>query len=153
MDKNIEVLEEVLDLLDEEKRKFYDLVKENDFRIEEINSYLRELSKGEEDDFIAFSPRNSENKHRQQIENDTVEKEKYEKENVEYKEKIEYLKLLSDKVNIVIHNLQNDEKNVEQDNVEQKHIAHQILNCVSYIISDAERAKVELTAIVEKIMK
>lgn len=153
MDKNIEVLEEVLDLLDEEKRKFYDLVKENDFRIEEINSYLRELSKGEEDDFKAFSPRNSENKHRQQIENDTVEKEKYEKESIEYKKKIEYLKLLSDKVNIVIHNLQNDEKNVEQDNVEHKHIAHQILNCVSYIISDAERAKVELTAIAEKIMK
>lgn len=192
MDKNIEVLQEVLDLLESEKRKFYDMVNQNDFRIEEINSYLRELSKNEEDDFKIFSPRNAENRHRDQIEADTVEKKKCENENVEYKKKIEYLKLLSDKVNVVIQNLYienesekeseenlSDEKNdkgsdpnekytvekCEQQNetdddksvvlnnlqLENAHFAHQILNCVSFIVSDAERARVELTAIAKKM--
>lgn len=188
MDKNIEVLQEVLDLLEAEKRKFYDMVNQNDFRIEEINSYLRELSKNEEDDFKIFSPRNAENRHREQIEADTVEKERCEKENVEYKNKIEYLKLLSDRVNIVIQNLQMEkeskdklmdeimdkqsdadeecalEKSVEQNDadnnisnhlnhlyLENTHFAHQILNCVSFIVSDTERAKVELTAIAKKM--
>lgn len=192
MDKNIEVLQEVLDLLESEKRKFYDMVNQNDFRIEEINSYLRELSKNEEDDFKIFSPRNAENRHRDQIEADTVEKKKCENENVEYKKKIEYLKLLSDKVNVVIQNLYieneseekseenlSDEKNdkgsdpnekytvekCEQQNdadddksvvlnnlqLENAHFAHQILNCVSFIVSDGERARVELTAIAKKM--
>lgn len=192
MDKNIEVLQEVLDLLESEKRKFYDMVNQNDFRIQEINSYLRELSKNEEDDFKIFSPRNAENRHRNQIEADTVEKEKCENENVEYKKKIEYLKLLSDKVNVVIQNLyiekesekeseenlsdeeidknydpgekytvekceqQNDaddDKSVVLNNLqlENAHFAHQILNCVSFIVSDAERARVELTAIAKKM--
>lgn len=105
MDKNIEVLQEVLDLLESGKRKFYDMVNQNDFRIEEINSYLKELSKNEEDDFKIFSPRNAENRHRDQIEADTVEKKKCQNENEEYKKKIEYLKLLSDKVNLVVQNL------------------------------------------------
>lgn len=227
MNKNIEVLQEVLDLLEEEKRKFYNLVNQNDFRIEEINSYLRELSKDEEDDFKVFSPRNAENRHREQIESDTVEKEKCEKKNVEYKKKIEYLKLLSDKVYSVIHNLQiedeteniinreaensienfddkkskdmgiydsdaenvklkdmnaddsdaenvklkdtdvdgsdaekvkskdtNTEEELDMENsidVENAHLAHQILNCVSFIIPDPERARVELTAIAGKL--
>lgn len=186
MNKNIEVLQEVLDLLEEEKRKFYNLVDQNDFRIEEINSYLRELSKNEEDDFKVFSPRNAENRHREQIETDTVEKEKCEKENVEYKKKIEYLKLLSDKVYSVIHNLQieiesEDKTDIEKENsiedadtetvklkdidvdkeidlensadVENAHLAHQILNCISFIIPDPERARIELTVIAEKLKK
>lgn len=188
MNKNIEVLQEVLDLLEEEKRKFYNLVDQNDFRIEEINSYLRELSKDEEDDFKVFSPRNAENRHREQIETDTVEKEKCEKENVEYKNKIEYLKLLSDKVYSVIHNLQSENESEDKaDNEKEKpasiedsdtesvkledvnasvkinlensvdaenaHLAHQILNCVSFIVPDPERAKVELTVIAEKLMR
>lgn len=177
MDKNIEVLEEVLDVLEEEKRKFYDLVDQNDFRIEQINSYLRDLSKKEEDDFKVFSPRNAENIHREQIKEDTSEKEKYEAENVEYQKKIEFLKNLIDKVNAVIENLQIEaekvkqqeekskedgseedesihiDKSYDQNNMEREHIAHQILNCVSFIVPDAERAKVELTAIAEKMKK
>ena len=192
MDKNIEVLQEVLDLLESGKRKFYDMVNQNDFRIEEINSYLKELSKNEEDDFKIFSPRNAENRHRDQIEADTVEKKKCQNENEEYKKKIEYLKLLSDKVNLVVQNLYienefekktgenlSDEKidknsdpdekctvekckkqNDTDDNksvvfnnlqLENAHFAHQILNCVSFIVSDAERARVELTAIAKKM--
>ena len=172
MDKNIEVLEEVLDVLEEEKRKFYDLVDQNDFRIEQINSYLRDLSKKEEDDFKVFSPRNAENIHRDQIAADTSEKEKYEAENAEYQKKIVFLKDLMDKVNAVIESLQMEKERVEQqaekaeevkaesqdkhvilDHGEREHIAHQILNCVSYIVLDAERARVELTAIAEKMKK
>lgn len=194
MYKNIEVLQEVLDLLEEEKRKFYNLVSQNDFKIEEINSYLRELSKNEEDDFKVFSPRNLENKHRDQIESDISEKKRFEEENVEYNKKIEALKLLISKVNVVIENIQtenergeqeigqnrkvvdksNDEtnraesiveeinnniENVDMQRLQQKftsekqHIAHQILNCVSFITPDAERAKIELTALAEKITK
>lgn len=246
MNKNIEVLEEIIDLLEGEKRKFYDLVNQNDFRIEEINSYLRELSKREDDDFKVFSPRNVENMHREQIEADASEREKYEKENAEYHKKIESLKGLIDKVNVVIGNLQieaekrqageygensgnnlsdnpikseknnevagkenfgnnnteqsylNNNKNfaenntdridiennaeensetggdekkntdldivinerkqnidiknfTDEDNIERQHIAHQILNCVSFITPDAERAKIELTALARKI--
>lgn len=183
MDKNIEVLEEVLDVLEEEKRKFYDLVDQNDFRIEQINSYLRELSKKEEDDFKVFSPRNAENVHREQIAADTSEKEKYEAENAEYQKKIAFLKNLMEKVNAVIENLQmekekemqqaaeeeekvqqqavehNEEKsekpeeNSGMDDAEREHIAHRILNCVSFIVPDAERAKVELTAIAQVLQK
>lgn len=194
MYKNIEVLQEVLDLLEEEKRKFYNLVSQNDFKIEEINSYLRELSKNEEDDFKVFSPRNVESKHRDQIESDISEKKRFEEENVEYNKKIEALKLLISKVNVVIENIQtenergeqeigqnrkvvdksNDEtnraesiveeinnniENVDMQRLQQKftsekqHIAHQILNCVSFITPDAERAKIELTALAEKITK
>lgn len=194
MYKNIEVLQEVLDLLEEEKRKFYNLVSQNDFKIEEINSYLRELSKNEEDDFKVFSPRNVESKHRDQIESDISEKKRFEEENVEYNKKIEALKLLISKVNVVIENIQtenergeqeigqnrkvvdksNDEtnraesiveeinnniENVDMQRLQQKftsekqHIAHQILNCVSFITPDAERAKIELTALAEKIIK
>lgn len=157
MDKNIEVLEEVLNLLDEEKKKFYDKINENDFKIEEINSYLRELSRNEDDDFKAFSPRNSENRHHDRIEADTAEKENCEKKNAEYQKKIEFLKNLMDKVNAVIETMQIEEKNIEQysdiENLEQDHIANQILNCVSYIVPDAERAKIELTAIAEKMKK
>lgn len=172
MDKNIEVLEEVLKVLEEEKKKFYDLVDENDFRIEQINSYLRELSKKEEDNYKVFSPRSAENVHREQIEADISKKEKYEAENAEYQKKIEFLKSLMDKVNAVIENLKMEKEKAERqradaesekpdtieefsdtDNKEQEHIAHQILNCVSYIVSDAERARVELTAIAEKMKK
>ena len=45
MNNNIEVLEEVLDVLEDERKHFLDLVNQNEFRMEEINSYLRELSK------------------------------------------------------------------------------------------------------------
>ena len=34
MKENIQVLEEVLDVLEEEKRKFYNLIRQNNFRIE-----------------------------------------------------------------------------------------------------------------------
>lgn len=170
MDKNIEVLEEVLDVLEEEKKKIYDLVDENDFKIERINSYLRELSKREQDDFKVFSPRSVENVQRERIASDTSEKEKYEAENVEFQKKIDFLKNLIDKVNVVIDNLRIEEEKAEQretgeknekpknmgecsgtDHTEQIHIAHQILNCVSYISLDAERAKIELTAIAKKM--
>ena len=225
MKENIQVLEEVLDVLEEEKRKFYNLIRQNNFRIEEINSYLKELSKKEDEDFKVFSPRNVENIHREQIEADTSEMKKYEEENAVYNKKIEALKVLIDKVDIVISNLHvfkkreeqyddgllpdfetaedtidiekktgNDvsddkgdksipdldkkikklkddkiEKNqteineVEEDgaevdkekknDLEKTHIAHQILNCVSYIIPDAERAKIELTALSKKLME
>lgn len=176
MDKNIEVLEEVLDVLAEEKKKYYDLVNENDFKIEQINSYLRELSKKEEDDFKVFSPRSVDNIHREQIAADTSEKEKYEIENAEYQKKIEFLKNLMDKVNVVIKNLQMEKEKEKQkqkqledesksektddmdkhsstDHTDQEHIAHQILNCVSFIIPDAERARVELIAIAEKMRR
>lgn len=181
MRENIEVLEEVLDVLEEEKRKVYNLVNQNEFRIEEINSYLRELSKKEDEDFKVFSPRNAENIHREQIEADTSEKKKYEEENAAYHKKIDSLKVLIDKVNIVIGNLHlfdekekemsvENEKSVENmgvdntDNIVEKdildgdegervHIAHQILNCVSFITPDAERAKIELTALSKKLME
>lgn len=181
MRENIEVLEEVLDVLEEEKRKVYNLVNQNEFRIEEINSYLRELSKKEDEDFKVFSPRNAENIHREQIEADTSEKKKYEEENAAYHKKIDSLKVLIDKVNIVIGNLHvfdekeeemsvENEKSVENmgvnntDNIveedildgdegERVHIAHQILNCVSFITPDAERAKIELTALSKKLME
>ena len=172
-----------------------------------------------------FSPRNVENIHREQIEADTSEMKKYEEENAVYNKKIEALKVLIDKVDIVISNLHvfkkreeqyddgllpdfetaedtidiekktgNDvsddkgdkstpdldkkikklkddkiEKNqteineVEEDgaevdkekknDLEKTHIAHQILNCVSYITPDAERAKIELTALSKKLME
>ena len=180
MKENIEVLEEVLDVLEDEKRKFYDLVNHNEFRIEEINSYLRELSKKEDEDFKVFSPRNVQNIHREQIEVDMSEIKKCEEENKNYSEKIEALKNLIDKVNAVIGNLQifeenekqqnkenseeieyidNDESSNENSDVKEKftlennHIAHQILNCVSFIIPDPERAKIELTALSKKIME
>lgn len=225
MKENIQVLEEVLDVLEEEKRKFYNLIRQNNFRIEEINSYLKELSKKEDEDFKVFSPRNVENIHREQIEADTSKMKKYEEENAVYNKKIEALKVLIDKVDIVISNLHvfkkreeqyddgllpdfetaedtidiekktgNDvsddkgdksipdldkkikklkddkiEKNqteineVEEDgaevdkekknDLEKTHIAHQILNCVSYITPDAERAEIELTALSKKLME
>ena len=159
MNNNIEVLEEVLDVLEDERKHFLDLVNQNEFRMEEINSYLRELSKSEDEDFKVFSPRNVENMHREQIEADVSEKKKYEEENKEYLKKISFLKKLIDKVNIVIANLQYEEepdipeenKNVDKDTLESDHIAHQILNCVSFIIPDADRAKVELTALAKKL--
>ena len=225
MRENIEVLEEVLDVLEEEKRKVYNLVNQNEFRIEEINSYLRELSKKEDEDFKVFSPRNAENIHREQIEADTSEKKKYEEENAAYHKKIDALKVLIDKVNIVIGNLhvfeekkevaavenENIVEDIEVDNtdnivekdildrdkcervsdvgedgieknktevddiqkdeikenkdqeymsdqefklyLERVHIAHQILNCISYITPDAERAKIELIALSKKLME
>lgn len=161
MNNNIEVLEEVLDVLEDEKKHFYSLVNQNEFRIEEINSYLKELSKKEDEDFKVFSPRNVENRHREQIEADVSEKKKYEEENKEYLKKIDFLKNLIDKVNTVIGNLQIEEENREKpevseendkENMENRHIAHQILNCVSYITHDSERAKVELNAIAKKMM-
>ena len=159
MNNNIEVLEEVLDVLEDERKYFLDLVNQNEFRMEEINSYLRELSKSEDEDFKVFSPRNVENMHREQIEADVSEKKKYEEENKEYLKKISFLKKLMDKVNIVIANLQfekdqdilEENKNEDKDTLESDHIAHQILNCVSFITPDADRAKVELTALAKKL--
>lgn len=159
MNNNIEVLEEVLDVLEDERKHFLDLVSQNEFRMEEIDSYLRELSKSEDEDFKVFSPRNVENMHREQIEADVSEKKKYEEENKEYLKKISFLKKLIDKVNIVIANLQFEKdqdipeknKNEDKDTLENNHIAHQILNCVSFITPDADRAKVELTALAKKI--
>lgn len=159
MNNNIEVLEEVLDVLEDERKHFLDLVNQNEFRMEEINSYLRELSKSEDEDFKVFSPRNVENMHREQIEADVSEKKKYEEENKEYLKKISFLKKLMDKVNIVIANLQfekdqdilEENKNEDKDTLESDHIAHQILNCVSFITPDADRAKVELTALAKKL--
>lgn len=159
MNNNIEVLEEVLDVLEDERKHFLDLVNQNEFRMEEINSYLRELSKSEDEDFKVFSPRNVENMHREQIEADVSEKKKYEEENKEYLKKISFLKKLIDKVNIVIANLQFEEEpdipeeneNEDKETLESNHIAHQILNCVSFITPDADRAKVELTALAKKL--
>lgn len=180
MNNNIEVLEEVLHVLDEERKKFLDLVSQNDFKIEKINSYLKELSNKEDEDFKVFSPRNVENVHKKQIEEDNIEKEKYERENVEYVKRMEALKALVDKLNIVIGNLQIEEENIEgMEMIEDKqlsitedaekisekmengvkeeikdnlHIAHRILNCVSFLTFDTERAKRELTAIAKKMM-
>ena len=191
MNKNVEVLEKVLEVLEEEKRSFYALINQNDFRIEEINSYLKDLSKKEDEDFKVFSPRNVENTHREQIEADVYEKKKYEEENAEYQKKIDFLKSLIDRVNIVIENLQTDinfsgisekeevkikeEREVSKESIieekeknlrsvsfielenkaitasEKQHIAHQIINCVSFITSDAERTKIELTALAKKL--
>lgn len=183
MDNNIEVLEEVLDVLEDEKKKFYNLVDQNDFRIEEINSYFRKLSEREDEDYKVFSPRNVENTHREQIQADKNEKKKYEEENAEYFKKIEFLKNLIDKVNVVIANLQSEnkdgikpeptesdvsdgaengeddlykkkmnEKDIDVIEGEYRHAAYQILNCVSYITPDAERAKIELTALAKKLL-
>lgn len=165
MNNNIEVLEEVLDVLENERKHFHDIVSQNEFRIEEINSYLKDLSKKEDEDFKVFSPRNVENMHREQIEADISEKKKYEEENKEYLKKIDFLKNLIDKVNVVIGNMQLSEEKKEEfiekknneicENIEceleNNHIAHQILNCVSFITPDAERAKVELTALAKKL--
>lgn len=41
----------------------------------------------------------------------------------------------------------------KKNDLEKTHIAHQILNCVSYITPDAERAKIELTALSKKLME
>lgn len=178
MKENIEVLEEVLDVLEEEKRKFFNLVNQNEFRIEEINSYLSELSNEEDDDFKVFSPRNVENIHRDQIAADTSDRQKYEEENLEYNKKIDALKALIDKVNIVIKNLRifdekeeqkeniveneeivenikiaNADNNAEKNILERKHVAHQILNCVSFITSDVQRTKIELNALAKKLME
>lgn len=129
MNNNIEVLEEVLDVLEDERKHFLDLVNQNEFRMEEINSYLRELSKSEDEDFKVFSPRNVENMHREQIEADVSEKKKYEEE----------------------PDIPEENKNEDKDTLESDHIAHQILNCVSFIAPDADRAKVELTALAKKL--
>ena len=169
----MEVLEEVLEVLEAEKKNFYDLVNQNQFRIEEINSYLKELSKKEDEDYKVFSPRNIENIHREQIQSDVNEKKKYEDENIEFQKKIEFLKSLIDKVNIVIENLLTVENSVEKfessnsvsehcdetykelENIksENRHLAHQILNCITYIVSDTERAKVELNTIAKKMIE
>ncbi len=173
MNKNVEVLEEVLEVLEAEKKNFYDLVNQNQFRIEEINSYLKELSKKEDEDYKVFSPRNIENIHREQIQSDVNEKKKYEDENIEFQKKIEFLKSLIDKVNIVIENLLTVENSVEKfessnsvsehcdetykelENIksENRHLAHQILNCITYIVSDTERTKVELNTIAKKMIE
>ena len=64
------------------------------------------------------------------------------------------MKLFRSEEEILQENLEKE----KQENIEvlitaseKQHIAHQIINCVSFITSDAERAKIELTALAKKL--
>lgn len=153
MDNDIEILNEILKILSDQRDKINVQLNENLFKIQEINFFLKNLTEKEDENFKVFSPRNIESVHKDQIEDNNKKKQSYEEEIEEYRKKLSFLNLIIEKLNIVIKNLQSGQNQKDSDREEagDYHIAHQILNCVSYIISDPMRAKIELTAIAKRM--
>ncbi len=175
MNKNLELLEDVYESLAAEKKELQTLVNQNLFKIEEISSYLKDLLQKEDDDYKVFSPRNLESIHKEQIEKNNAEKSSYEAENVEYYKKLNKLGNILEKLDTLRLYLKDEEEkqscdvpvekensdddnkdvpvNYQSSDVDISHIGHRILNCVSYITMDQNRAKTELTALGKSLIK
>lgn len=173
MNQNLELLEDIYDVLETERKEIHTLLNNNLVEIEEIDSYLQDLSNKEDDNFKIFSPRDIESVHKEQIESDALKRKTYEEENINYKKRLTVLETLIDKMQKVIHNLKEENKSGSQENtgynkqigketeiesqsvpdLDNLHIAHQILNCVSYLPLDIMRAKTELTGIAKRMMR
>lgn len=174
MNDNIQILNDIKNVLVTQKDKIQVLFNQNQFKIEKIISYLDEIAEKEDEDFKVFSPRRTENIYRERKVKDITEKETCEKENRKYENEIKILNELIEKIQLVIENIKNeDEYKTEKDfagnftkytqnnvsieknnyNLEECHIGHQILNCVSYIPADCMRTKVELTKIAKKLLE
>ena len=179
MDECINILQKLCDDHIQEKSDFQTLVNQNLFQIEKINSYLKSLFEKEDPEFKVFSPRNVESIYEEQIASNQEKKKKLETENLSYYKKINQLSEQIEQLSFVIDSLKRNEQtnignqfdisnkridNVIQSNnynqivsnnissLSQNHISHRILNCVSFIDSDPERAKVELKAIAKKMI-
>lgn len=155
MEKNLILLKEVESELNRQKKEIQELFNQNIFRIEKAESYLKDLTEKEADDFKVFSPRSIESVYKDRIEKETFEKDVCEKENKSYQEKINELESMIEKLNTVIRGLSlTTEKNMGDLQIYSNgRIANQIINCVSYITLDPERAKIELTALAKKILE
>lgn len=201
MKENLILLKEVESELIRQKKEIQDLFDQNVFRIEKAESYLKDLTGKEADDFKVFSPRSIENVYRDRIEKETSNKKAYEKENESYQEKLDSLEDMIQKIRTVIQSLSsadleetdglkeisdgsepgglqaisdgnemvapqtisdgnetvasqtisNENETVASQRISDKNVAHQIMNCVSYITVDSERARIELTALAKKI--
>lgn len=173
-ENNIQLLNDIENVLVVQKDKLQTLFNQNQFRIEKINSYLDEIAEKEDEDFKVFSPRSTENIYRERKIKDITEKENCEKENEKYWNEIKILNELIEKIQLVTENIRNEDENktkkdfagnfarntqnnvsIEKNdyNLEESHIGHQILNCVSYIPADCMRAKIELTKIAKKLLE
>ena len=167
MDEYIQILEEICDSNLRDKDELQSLVNQNLFQIEKINSYLKSLFEKEDPEFKVFSPRNIESIYDEQISTNQSEKDKLEKQNISYYKKINVLEKQINQLSYVIESLKcardnnslsndvlnndsNQNKVDDNDIILSQHISHRIMNCVSYIDYDPERAKNELKAIAKK---
>ncbi len=169
MNQNLELLEDIYDVLETERKEVHTLLNNNLFEIEEIDSYLQDLSNKEDDNFKIFSPRDVESVHKEQMEADALKRKTYEEENINYEKRLAVLENLIDKIQKVIHNLKEENRTGSQKNTEYSkqigkeiestpnmdnlHIAHQILNCISYLPLDIMRAKTELTVLAKRMIE
>ena len=170
MNEYIQILEKICDENIRNKSDLQSLVNQNLFQIEKIDSYLKSLFEKEDPEFKVFSPRNVESIYEEQIATNQKEKEELEKQNLSYYKKLNILEEQINQLSYVIDSLKNiqfgpkpsnsvvnitssdvSSNCTAHSNISSQHIAHRIMNCISYIDCDPERAKVELKAIAKKL--
>ena len=149
-----ELLSQVIDDLEEEKKEAQRKLNHNLDRISEINVYLKSLLDKEDSDFKVFSPRNVESLYSNQISDSNEEKNALELENRDYYAKINKLNSMLIKLNNLLSGDVTDESEEADDEFKDKKFN-------SIVLLETERQRIakdlhdtslqNLTAIIHKV--
>ncbi len=136
-------------------------VKENNIRIQEIDSYINSILSKEENDFKVFSPRNVESIYKDQIESNRNEKAGLEKDNSNYLEEIQklehYISCMEvnsslDSKRQIIDVQEKERQRISRDLHDSSlqnltHLVHKLELCSMYMDKDIITAKLEIATI------
>lgn len=135
-------------------------------KLETINSYIASIKEQEDDNYKIFCPRREEQKNKNEIEKETLEKLQIEKKIEQYNEKI---KKINKYIKVLNKDTQKEEKDWKvlfaQEEERQRiardlhdtslqnlvHVIHKIELCSLYIDEDPLKAKLELAVISKNI--
>ncbi len=151
-----EEMNHVLSDLCEERTDLQSQIDTNNLHIQETQTFNKKIQENEEDDFRIFSPRKNMDLHRSELEQSNMEKEDYEKQNSQLEKRVEKLDTI---INIMQEVLKDTEKKVNEPTVDLnlynnlESVLHKIQLSIKFISQDPDRAKLELSMIVEALQK
>lgn len=153
-DSSKELLSQVIDELEEDKKSAQRELNHNLDRISEINVYLKSLLDKEDSDFKVFSPRNVESLYSDQIATCNEEKNSLELKNREYYAKINKLNSMIIKLNNLLSGDVTDESDIDENDLQSNELN-------SIVLLETERQRIakdlhdtslqNLTAIIHKV--
>lgn len=100
--EKVEIINQIIDELETEKRNVQKSLNRNLDRISEISLYLRSLLDKEDCDFKVFSPRNVESVYHEQISGSNEEQSNLESENIKFYREINRIDSMIDKMRLLL---------------------------------------------------
>ena len=100
--EKVEIINQIIDELETEKRNVQKSLNRNLDRISEISLYLRSLLDKEDCDFKVFSPRNVESVYHEQISGSNEEQSNLERENIKFYREINRIDSMIDKMRLLL---------------------------------------------------